>query len=85
MREELKEQTSMGHISILPWVEVLDLTGLWKNPLVLITKEVRCPWLIYDYMWSGLNAAVLRQAPTDVMQFTQTLLRLLHTILHVKN
>ena len=39
MRKELKEKNSMGHIVILPWVDVLDLTRLWLNPLVLITQE----------------------------------------------
>ena len=70
VEEELESQTYMGHIVVLLWVDVQDLLGLWVIPLGLITQEGRCPRLIYDNMWSGLNMAVLHQDPMDSMQFS---------------
>ena len=82
VRAELKAQNAMGHIVVLPWEDVRDLSGLWISPLGLITQEGHRPRLIYDYMRSSRNVAVLYQAPTEAMQFSQTVPRLLHTIIH---
>ena len=73
----------MGHIVILPWVDFWYLHVIWIIPLGLI-NQVRRPRLIYDYMWSGLNVVVLRQDPTEVIHFSQTLTQLLCTILHTE-
>ena len=78
---DLKAHTAMGNIFIIPWVDVWDLPGFWISPLGFIPQEDRRPRIIYNYLWIGLNVAVLRQAPAEVVQFAQTLPRLLRTIL----
>ena len=81
VRSELRTKTAMGYIVVLPREDVRDLLGLCMIPLGLIPQEGRPPCLIYDYTWSSLNAAVLCQAPTEAMQFTHMVMRLLCTIL----
>ena len=74
---ELVEQTSMGLNLLIPWSDVQRLPGIWIIPLELITQEGLNPQLIYNYIWSGLNTAVLLQDPVEPMQFGKMLPRLL--------
>ena len=79
MRTELRAQTAIENIAVLPWSNVQDLPGLWLIPLGLILQDGRHLWLIYYYIWNNLSVAVLHQAPAEAMQFFQMLPRLLCT------
>ena len=50
----------MGRTVFLTRTAIHRLPILWLIMVGLIPQEYRCPRLIYDYMWSGLNVAVLR-------------------------
>ena len=79
-RADLRAQTAIGHIVVLPWADIRYLPRIWIIPLGLIPQEGRYSWIIYDYTRRRINTAFLRQAPAEVMQFFQMLSRLLHTI-----
>ena len=52
----------MVHTIFLPRNTVHRVPGLWMSLVGFIPQEDRRPCLIYYYMWSGLNAEVLRKA-----------------------
>ena len=64
VRTELTEQSTFGHIMVLQWSAAKGLPNLWISPIGLIPQEARRPRLIYDYIFSGLNNATVRQAPS---------------------
>ena len=66
---------------VLPWSAAKELPNLWISPIGLIPQEARRPRLIYDYTFSGLNNATVRQAPSESIQFGNALERLLAKIL----
>ena len=74
-------QTSMGHDVFLPWKSVHRLTRLWIRPVGLMPQDYIHPQLIYDYMWSDINEAVLQYASLEAMQFRISLLCLLRHIM----
>ena len=81
---ELAEKTRYGHIIVLLWSRIQDLPGLWMSPVGLILQSDRRPWIIYDYTFIGINDAVARQAPQEVIQFGMAFKRLLGKILSME-
>ena len=62
---ELAAQTTMGHIVVIPWVDVRWMLGIWISTLSIIPQEVHQPQLIYEYTWSNLNVAVILKLPRE--------------------
>jgi len=57
-----------------------SIPNLWLSPPVLIPQSERQPWSIYNYSYSGLNAAIIQTTPLESMQFGAWGFLLLHEI-----
>ena len=77
----MTEQLRAGNISISTMSKVRQLKGLWLYPLSEIPQTGSKPRLIYDFLWSSLNAKVLQAAPIVTMQFRKALHRILDCIM----
>ena len=62
-RKKLKYHIYMGNIFILPWSAIHSLPVLFISPVGMILQDDFYTHIIYDYMWSGLNVAVIWNAP----------------------
>ena len=63
VHQELAEQVQAGHVFVFPLTAVRNLPKLWLTPVAVILQVGRWPHLISDFTYSGLNKAIIREAP----------------------
>ena len=78
---EVSKQVQAGHITVFLWEAIASLPKLWLSPVSIITHMVRRPLIVYDFTWSGLNAATKCLSPMESMRFGRTLWRILQFLL----
>jgi hypothetical protein len=69
-----------GQWILLPYALVKDIPNLCPSPLGVVPQRDRCPRVIVDYTFNGVNADSLWLAPLEAMQFGHALQRLLEAI-----
>ena len=80
--EELLEFFQQGYWMVLSLSTVREWRHLRLSPLGVIPQRDRRSRLIVDYTFSGVNAATVRLALPEAMQFGCSLQRLLTSIAH---
>jgi len=81
VEEEMVDFMRKGFWIVLPFDAVQHLPNLHISPLGVVPQRNRRPRLIVDYTFSGLNAATIKLAPPESMQFGRALDRVLLTVL----
>ena len=76
----LVELTHFGHIILLSWGTISNVPNLQLGLIGLLPQKGRCLCLIFDNILISLNDAVKHQASPLVIQFGDTLRRLLTLI-----
>jgi hypothetical protein len=64
---------------LLPYSEVKDFIDLRLSPLGVVPQRERCPRVIVDYSFFGVNADTPKLGPETAMQFGKAIERLLIT------
>lgn len=82
MAQEMIEFFQQGYWVVLPYDVVAEWPNLRVSPLGVVPQRDRCPRLIVDYTFSGLNKDTLQWAPREAMQFGRALQRVFTTLVH---
>ena len=81
VHQELAKQFQAGHIVVSPLTAVRNIPKLWLSPVAAILQVGQWPHLISDFTYSGLNKAIIREAPDEVIHFGGTLLRIIRRVI----
>ena len=77
----IAEQVQTGYTVVYYLASIYGLSKLWLYPVAVIPQVGRCPQLIFDFTWSGLNEATAQKAPEEVMRFICTFHRIIRRVL----
>ncbi|KAI2513452.1 hypothetical protein MHU86_926 [Fragilaria crotonensis] len=80
--QEMLDFCRQGYWLVVPYRAVRHWPRLRISPLGVVPQRDRCPRLIVDYTFSGVNGETVLLAPREAMQFGRVLQRILTNIVH---
>ena len=68
-------------MAVFHFEEVTALQNLWISPVAVISQVGILPYLIFEFIWSGINEATKHLAPVEAMRFRGAIQRILRQVL----